>query len=688
MSLKLTIGMAVYDDHDGVFFTVMSLRKYQDLTDTEIIVVDNNPESVQGREVRNFIETCKGGMGDRIRYIPFVGRIGTTAPRQHIFDQARGDAVWCMDSHILPEMGSAKIIKDFYEKNPNSKDMLTGPIEFYALGNSFATHFNDQWRGEMWGTWGSAWMCPCGRGYPSDHLVHTQSDTSCSDQPFIFSLIDYADGLATPSTMEIPAEKISGCPRCGKAIPCDIPWGGHEKHYKREGFIRLFEPRPTGRIIGHPKVLDVYGLIERPTICPPGEPEMIEIPGMGLGMFAMRKDAWPGFSPLFSHFGGEEMYIHEKVRAAGGKVYCHRDLRWPHRFGRPLGQHYPLTRFNKMRNFWLGKLELEAIGLNHDVTVVHDHFVKTGLMSQEAWDWMSLNPKEVNLPSDLDVKFTTPHGLPMPGATTTKSVEHLYEWGLQNPRDLNEHFGIMRQYAEKCKHITEFSKRRESPIPFLVTEPDRFVSYNTERDLILDGIKVNRWKIKTDVTVKHLTSSQVDTIEETDLLFIDSTHTAAVMYEELTKYASRVRKYLVFHDTTAYGEQGEDNGPGILAGIRRFLKEHHEWTLVYQTRAQHGLMIFSRLPEDKPKLPSSWEMTKNLAKATAAYVASGAKSVTPEEYERRMKICDLCPQIIRDENPRCGVCGCFLKKKAEWQVSECPVGKWDPAYIEPVAEQS
>jgi hypothetical protein len=37
----LTIGMATYDDFDGVYFTVQALRLYHDLRDTELVVVDN-----------------------------------------------------------------------------------------------------------------------------------------------------------------------------------------------------------------------------------------------------------------------------------------------------------------------------------------------------------------------------------------------------------------------------------------------------------------------------------------------------------------------------------------------------------------------------------------------------------------------------------------------------------------------
>ena len=44
-----------------------------------------------------------------------------------------------------------------------------------------------------------------------------------------------------------------------------------------------------------------------------------EIDLQGLGVFACRKAAWPGFNPTLRGFGGEEGYIHEKFRRAGGR---------------------------------------------------------------------------------------------------------------------------------------------------------------------------------------------------------------------------------------------------------------------------------------------------------------------------------------------------------------------------------
>ena len=96
--------------------------------------------------------------------------------------------------------------------------------------------------------------------------------------------------------------------------------------------------------------------------------EPFEIEMTGCGIFSCRKDAWVGFNERFHGFGGEEGYIHEKFRQAGYKALCLPFLRWVHRFGRPDGVKYPLTLENKLRNYFLGHLEL---GLDTDPIVEH-----------------------------------------------------------------------------------------------------------------------------------------------------------------------------------------------------------------------------------------------------------------------------------------------------------------------------
>ena len=96
--------------------------------------------------------------------------------------------------------------------------------------------------------------------------------------------------------------------------------------------------------------------------------EKFEIPMQGLGVFSCRKESWLGFNSMFRGFGGEEGYIHEKFRKNGRKCWCLPFLRWVHRFNRPEGVRYPLTLENKVRNYFIGHLEL---GMDTEPIIQH-----------------------------------------------------------------------------------------------------------------------------------------------------------------------------------------------------------------------------------------------------------------------------------------------------------------------------
>ncbi len=78
-----------------------------------------------------------------------------------------------------------------------------------------------------------------------------------------------------------------------------------------------------------------------------------EIGMQGLGVFACRRAAWPGFNPRLAGFGGEEGYLHEKIRRAGGRNLCLPSLRWMHRFERPMGVPYRSNWGDRIRNYLL-----------------------------------------------------------------------------------------------------------------------------------------------------------------------------------------------------------------------------------------------------------------------------------------------------------------------------------------------
>jgi hypothetical protein len=251
---KLTIGMATYDDYEGVYFSVQAIGLYHSEVrdDIEILIIDNHPEGVAASSLKK-LETL-----GNYRYVPYGEKTGT-AIRDRIFAEANSDFILCMDSHVLIVHGAIAKLISYLDKHPDCLDLLQGPLLNDNL-LSINTHFAKEWRSGMYGVWGY--------------------DKRAED----------AD-----------------------AKPFDIPM-------------------------------------------------------QGLGLFACRKEAWPGFHPDFRGFGGEEGYIHEKFRQAGGRTLCLPFLRWLHRFDRPGGVPYAVKWEDRIWNYMIGFQEL---GLDTDEIIQH-----------------------------------------------------------------------------------------------------------------------------------------------------------------------------------------------------------------------------------------------------------------------------------------------------------------------------
>ncbi len=146
----LTIGMATYDDYDGVYFSVQAIRMYHPevTNDTEILVIDNNPSGPCAEALENLGSTVKN-----YRYIP-NDSIKGTAVRDFVFHEAQTEFVMCIDSHVFIEPGAIRKLLDYYERNPDSPDLLQGPLVYDDL-NSISTHFEPVWNNGMFGVWGT-----------------------------------------------------------------------------------------------------------------------------------------------------------------------------------------------------------------------------------------------------------------------------------------------------------------------------------------------------------------------------------------------------------------------------------------------------------------------------------------------------------------------------------------------------
>ena len=142
--MKLTIGMAVYNDFKGIYFTLQALRLYHNLHDVELLVVDNKGDD----RMRDWMAYW---LSD-VRYERYILVNGTTQPRQRVFEVATGDYVFCIDSHVLLDPMALVKMRSWIDANPACDDLLQGPL-VYDDGRSYVTHMEPTWRDNMWGIW-------------------------------------------------------------------------------------------------------------------------------------------------------------------------------------------------------------------------------------------------------------------------------------------------------------------------------------------------------------------------------------------------------------------------------------------------------------------------------------------------------------------------------------------------------
>lgn len=570
--VKYTVAMATYDDFSGVFFSVQALRMYQDMENVEILILDNNPKSEDGRATKQFAENSTQG---DIRYATFEDNNGTSSTRHKLFDLARGEVVIVMDCHVLLAANAINRFKKFWESADSEmqKNLFTGPLIMDNLKWQ-QTHFELEWRDEMWGTWATAWKSPEGLlmvGKNINNQLHMREMNTN-----------------------------------GQWMNSGIPFARHEDALMKYGFK-----------------LAAWNSDDAP----------IEIPAQGLGMFISSKEHWLGFNPHHRHFGGEEGYIHEKYRKAGRKTLCLPYMKWNHRFGRPGGPKYPITREGKIRNY---VLEFQELGRPLDE--IYEHFVvelKTPLPVWEAIvaDPINFKPHTVmrpnTMPENMQVIAKSNLGMPLPIDTSSLHVMAVEMGSNQHQRDLNQHCSRIMETASKCKSVLEFTKRRESTL-FLAAglsrkcsgsckqscDPKdceaRLVSFQSERDTLLGLIDAATKttagrKVSYKDNVLDLQNIAFPVLQDRfDMLYIDTIHDGELLNRQLEMYGKQTDKYIGLRGTgtRSSGMRSEVEGkPGLLFGIRKFLKDNPEWFVAHHEEGQYGFTWLSKIESERPPNP-------------------------------------------------------------------------------------
>jgi hypothetical protein len=178
------------------------------------------------------------------------------------------------------------------------------------------------------------------------------------------------------------------------------------------------------------------------------------------------------------------------------------------------------------------------------------------------------------------------------------NITLMYHRLCETPSDIHQHLPTLMKYASECEHITEMGVRNiVSTFALLMGEPKRMISYDINW---ASGIEsVIQWANAEGIDFDfRLADTTQLTIAETDLLFIDTLHNYNQLKKELELHSHKVRKYLIFHDTTSFefiGEsyEGKVDEKGIWYAIEELLEEG-KWELKERFTNNNGLTILKR----------------------------------------------------------------------------------------------
>lgn len=146
---KLTIGMATYDDFDGVFFTIQSFRMFHEevMDDVEFVIINNSPNE----KYHSALEGFYSHITQPVKYVQFTD-YSASSIKNLIFEHASTPYVLVVDCHVLLERGSVKKLIDYFDSGKDNGNLLQGPLLHDDL-NTVSTSFNDKWGTGMQGQW-------------------------------------------------------------------------------------------------------------------------------------------------------------------------------------------------------------------------------------------------------------------------------------------------------------------------------------------------------------------------------------------------------------------------------------------------------------------------------------------------------------------------------------------------------
>lgn len=181
--------------------------------------------------------------------------------------------------------------------------------------------------------------------------------------------------------------------------------------------------------------------------------------------------------------------------------------------------------------------------------------------------------------------------------TTHNNVFEIeYQHAKKTSSDINQNLPILYELAKECETIVEMGVRAGvSTRAFLNTDAS-LISIDIKKNTTVEelfaladtGKKSCQYMIDDVLNIEIL---------ETDLLFIDTLHTYEQLTQELKLHGNKAKKYLIFHDTHAFGVFGENgvDKRGLMPAVIEFVIANPHWKFYIHKTNNNGLTVLKRI---------------------------------------------------------------------------------------------
>lgn len=166
-------------------------------------------------------------------------------------------------------------------------------------------------------------------------------------------------------------------------------------------------------------------------------------------------------------------------------------------------------------------------------------------------------------------------------------LQNEYVSAYSNYSDISEHVQYLHELAKECDSVVELGVRTGVSTRAFLPLDVKLRSY----DIYIDDTVEKLFAISRELGHDHQyilgNSLEID-IEPADMMFVDTDHNYAQVTGELERHASKIKKYIGFHDTQIFAHE-------VLRAVNDFLEKNKEWVIHYHADNNNGLTVIKRI---------------------------------------------------------------------------------------------